>query len=219
MSDVQDGPNAAYDRLLSDYTSYHVAFLVVGGLFTIAIGIFCAYSWVRFTRASTTGTRSWTFERKTYFSFGALSLVTGLMMAVLVAANVSNTVNPRAGLAGVIGPSGPPRAGVLAQAFTTWLQSGSANVPPLIQSKVDERLDWQRPKAAICGVLLVAFVALSVRLWSRLLTRAEARERSGHRLLLASGCVSVLACLLLMLMVIGNTQASFAPVTLTLLYG
>ena len=47
------------------------------------------------------------------------------------------------------------------------------------------------------------------------------RSRAGQRVLgrVLAGSVSVLASFLLILMVMGNTQASYAPITMTLLFG
>lgn len=92
-------------------------------------------------------------------------------------------------------------------------------MPSLIQSEIDDRLAWQRPKAVICSVLLIVFVGLSVRLWRTAIDKSRAGETTRtlrERALLATGCSTVVASLLLMLMVIGNTQASFAPMGLTL---
>ena len=89
-----------------------------------------------------------------------------------------------------------------------------AHLPPLIQSAIDARLAWQRPKAIICAVLLVALVALSIWLWRTLI------RRSGRgRLLLIAGSLSAAACFVLMLMVIGNTEYAIHPITVTYLYG
>ena len=73
----------------------------------------------------------------------------GLLLAVVVAANLNNVLNPRQGLAGAIGtPSDlkPAASGELTQSLTAWVRSGSAEVPRLIQNRVDARLAWQGPK-------------------------------------------------------------------------
>jgi hypothetical protein len=213
-SDVPANP--AYHRVRSDYVNFHVVFVVIGGLFTLLLLLSCVFFWLRFRRAPQVDGRKWTFERRTYFSFGVLSLVIGLFMAVAFAANLSTVVSPGPGLAWAIKTFRTPQP---ARAFTEWMQSGSAHIPPLIQNEIDERLAWQRPKAIICSILLVTFVALSVRLWRALITKTRSDGSKRSSLLLASGSVSVLACFLLMLMVLGNTEAAFAPLTITLLYG
>jgi cytochrome bd-type quinol oxidase subunit 2 len=193
----------AYDRVLTDDRNYHIVFLVVGGLFTLLLLLFSLFSWMRFKRA-----RRRTFERRTYLSFGAVSLALGLFMVVACWANVTSVVNPRQTLSGT--PFSP--------VGEAWLRSGSAQISPLLQHAIDDRLAWQRPKAVICGVLLVAFVALTVFLWRRLIRRSTTGE-PVRRLTVCAGVLSAACCLLLMLMVIGNTEGALAPLTLTVIYG
>jgi uncharacterized membrane protein YidH (DUF202 family) len=197
----------AYDRVLTDDRNYHIVFLVVGGLFTLLLLLFTLFAWVRFRRA-----RRGTFERRTYLSFGAIGLVLDLFMIVACWANVTSVVNPRKTLAGT--PFSP--------VGEAWLKSGRAEISPLLQRAIDDRLAWQRPKAAICGVLLVAFVMLTVFLWRRLIrqsTTGEPVRKTSRRLMLGGGVLSAASCLLLMLMVIGNAEGAFAPLTLTVIYG
>ncbi len=218
--------NPALNRLLSDYSTYHVVLAVVGGCFLVALVVLSAVSWKRYNAAPRVDGRTWTFEKKTYCSFGAFSAILGVLLAVIVAANVSSVLDPRHGFAGAIGMLGTPRAGTrtdnLYQAFDTWLQSGTSPMPALIHTEVHNRLAWQRPKAVICTVLLVLFVWVGIRVWRTLIERSRL---SGHertieeRGLLTVGVATTIASLLLMLMVMGNTQASFAPLALTLFNG
>src|SRR5580693_1243567 len=92
---MQFSTSPAYDRLLTADRNFHVVFLVVGGLFTLLLLLFSVFSWVRFKRA-----RHRTFERRSYFSFGAVSLALGLLMAVVSWGNVTSVVNPRQTLSG-----------------------------------------------------------------------------------------------------------------------
>ncbi len=218
--------NPALNALLRDYTRYHVVLIVLGGLFLVAFALLAAFCWRRLRRAPKWDDRRWSFERATYLCFGASSAVLGLMTAVLVAANASNVIDPRQGFSGAIAMVGAPgpgsRAAELHQSFGTWLGSGQAATPSLIDTRIDERLAWQRPKAIICVVLLVVFVVLSAWVWRTLIRRSRARRAGWTRndlMLLVAGVGACPVCLLLMLMVIGNTQGSFAPMSLTLFYG
>jgi hypothetical protein len=95
-------------------------------------------------------------------------------------------------------------------------------MPSLIQGEIDDRLSWQRPKAVLCTVLLLGFAGLSALIWRTLIRRfrmPEARWRLRDGTLLVLGLFTVALCLLLMLMVIGNTQGSLAPISLTLFFG
>jgi cytochrome bd-type quinol oxidase subunit 2 len=218
--------NPALNNLLSDYTKYHVVLLVVGGLFTLILVTLSVLFWARYKRAPKTDTRKWTFEKKTYFSFGLLTTIVGLFMVLIVVANAGTVLNPRQGFSGIVDELGTSQAGThkaeLYQSFNTWLQSGSTQVPSLIQSKISDRLGWQQPKAIICSVLLAIFVVVSIRIWGTLIRQSKVRQmkrKLKEKSLLFSGVVAVAVCLLLMLMVIGNTQGTFAPMSLTMVYG
>ena len=89
-------------------------------------------------------------------------------------------------------------------------------MPQLIQNQVDARLAWQEPKAVITTLLLVLFAALSVVVAQRHQAVAG-RATSGRS---GAGRVGDHAGVFpLILMVAGNTQASYAPITMTLLFG
>lgn len=196
----------AYDRVLTDDRNYHIVFLVFGGFFTLLLLLFTVFSWVRFKQSSRR-----TFARRTYLSFGIVSVFLDLFMAVALWANVTSVVNPRQTLAGTtFSPLGQ-----------AWVQAGSAQISPALQHAIDDRLSWQRPKAVICGVLLVAFVTLAVFLWRKLIrqsTSGEPVRKLNRRLMLGAGVLSALCCLVLMLMVIGNAEGAIAPLTLTVIY-
>lgn len=218
--------NPALNALLDDYTRYHVVLLVVGGLFLLALSLLVVLFWRRFRRAPRTATRTWTFEKRTYFAFGILAVLVAMFLALVVAANVSTVLSPRQGFAGSIGMLGTPSPGTpsdeLYRSVDAWLQSGSAETPSVVQERIDERLAWQRPKAVIVSVLLIGFALLCALIWRALIRGSrtpEARWGPGRAALLLGGIASVLACLLLMLMVMGNTQGSIAPISLTLFFG
>jgi hypothetical protein len=125
---------------------------------------------------------------------------------------VTSVVNPRQTLSGT----------TLSRLGERWLQSGRAQLSPLLQHAIDERLAWQRPKAVITSILLVAFVTLTVLLWRTLIRQSVTGRpfrKLSRRLMLCAGVLSAISCLLLMLMVIGNTEGALAPLFLTALYG
>ena len=169
--------NPAYERLLQDYVDYHLALVVVGGFFALALLALGVGSWVRFRRAPRG------VERRTHFVFAVAGSTVGLLLTVVVAANLSNVLNPRQGLAGAIGTPGdlkPAASGELTQSLTAWVRSGSAEVPQLIQNQVDARLAWQEPKAVITTLLLVLFAALSVVVWRSRHQAVAGRATSGR---------------------------------------
>ena len=199
--------NAAYDRVLADDRNYHIVFLVVGGLFTLLLLLFTVFSWRRFKQA-----HRHTFERRTYLASGTAGVTLVLFLAVALWANVTSVVNPRKTLSGTtFSPVGE-----------AWVRSGSAQISPGLQQAIDDRLAWQRPKAVICIVLLVALVLTTMFIWRTLIRRSATGEpvrKLGRRMMLGAGVLSAAACVLLMLMVIGNTEGALAPLTLTVIYG
>jgi hypothetical protein len=140
--------------------------------------------------------------------------------------NATTVLNPLPGFSSLVDSLGTPKVGTqmdkLYQAFNIWLQSGSTHIPSLIQSKIDERLAWQRPKAIISGVLLVVSRALSTGLWRTLLKKSQGRESTWglkERALLVFGAATITFSLLLVVIVVANMQGAFAPLTVMLAFG
>jgi hypothetical protein len=203
------GSNAALDAILADYQRYHAVLVVVASILLVAVGALVVLCWrgLRAAGRSTDGrTRRQTW---TYAAFITGGILVGLFLALVLVANLSTVISPERGFAGV------DQSG---EAFTAWVASGSASIPDAVQERVDARLAWQRPKAVIVTLLLLITVLGSVAIWRRWLRHAYA-SRGANALLLASGTITVVIALLLMLMVMGNVQASLAPVAITLVYG
>lgn len=218
--------NPAMNALINDYAQYHVVFVVAGALLAVIFGLLTLYFGVKWKRAPRTERRKWTFEKKTYFSFAGLSIGMGLMIALIVAANASNVLDPERGFSQVVDSIITPEVGTppytLYQSFNTWLQSDSTAVPPVIQAKLDERTVFHTLKALVCSILLVGFLVLNSNIWRGLISHFRI-QGAGWRLkevrLLLCGVSTVAVSLLLMIIVVANTQAAFASKTLTLIYG
>lgn len=207
--------SAAYDRLLADYVDYHLALVVVGGTFTLALLVLAGFSWARFAGSKCLP------ERRVHLFVAAPTSAVGLLLGLVVTANLSNVLNPGPGLAGAIGTPDQVRqaaSGELTKSLGAWLRSGSADVPPAIQERVAARLAWQEPKAVFSALLLAGVTLAGVLVWRRVVARARSRGTVGLGLALA-GSLTAAGGLVLMLMVIGNVQASYAPITMTLQYG
>lgn len=216
--------NPAYNTLLQDYTTYHAVLVIEGGMFALLLMALSMSFWRRFQGTQKAETHTWTFEKKAYFCFGLVSTVVTFGMLLIVAANISNAFHPQEGFAQSIPDLGTPQAGTqkaaLYQAVTTWAQSGSVSMPPLLENGVRNRLSWQRPKAIICSILLVVFAVVTARVWRKLIhSRASGAVWSlKEKALIIMGVLCVPTTLLLMIMALANTQASLAPITLTLLF-
>jgi hypothetical protein len=220
------GSNPALNALLDDYARYHLVFIAVGGIFLLSFMLLAVVTWRRFRRTPRSANRRWSLERAIYLCGSALSSAAAGIMALLVAANLSNVANPRHGFSGAVGMIGDPAPGSggaeLHRAFLDWLQTGTPATPDRVSAAIDARLAWQRPKAIICSVLLVVCVVVCARVWRHVIVRSRAhaaRWTTRDVARLASGVGAGLVCLLLMLMVIGNAQASLAPLSMTLFYG
>lgn len=218
------GSNAAFDRLLADYVRFHLVLAVLALALLAAAVVSSVASW-RQRRSAPTGTGR-RFERATWSVALVGCIGFAMLMALLVAANVSTALDPLPGFRGSIPaiadqPPGSPGART-DEAFDRWLQSGEHAMPAGVRAAVDQRLSWQRPKAIISAVLLALVFVGSRWLWRSVLARTQ---RAGHRwgaavsARLAAALASVGVGLVLVLMVMGNAQASLAPVSMTLFYG
>jgi bacteriorhodopsin len=210
LLDSHSRANPAFNRLLRDYTDYHWVEVVLGGTMTLALLTLSVFLWRRVRRRP---------RERIYLWLALPATVVALFMALVLAANISTVANPRPGFAHVIDTLPATSAGSyrahLHHSFDAWMRSGAQRPPARVQQAVDARLSWQRPKAIICAVLFLGAALLTFGIW-----RAFDRRTRGHRgMLLAAGIVTSLATLVLMTMAIGNTQATIAPIALTLLYG
>ena len=212
--------NPAMKTLINDYATYHLVLVLAGGFLVLILLLLSIVFWVRFTKIPKAGRFKWPFEKKVYFSFGLLSSIVSLFFALIVAANATNAFNPVPGFSLLADSSSISTNTVAGRALNEWIQSGNGNVPPVLEQKVQERIAWQRPKAIICGMLLVVFVVLSVRLWSALIRATRANEpkwQLKENTFFVAGIVTVAFSLLMMVMVVANMQAAIAPITITVL--
>lgn len=201
--------NPALEVILADYQRFHAVLVVVATVFLLAVAallVVCVRS-LRTARRSPGGaTRRQVW---TYRAFMAGTILVALFLLLVIVANVSTVLDPERGFAGV------DQSGRL---LNGWLSSGSPAIPVEVQERVDARLAWQRPKAIIVTILLVAVVAAAVWIWRRWISRAYS-SRPVNALLFLAGTLSTGAALLLMLMVMGNVQAVLAPTAMTLVLG
>jgi hypothetical protein len=92
-------------------------------------------------------------------------------------------------------------------------------VPPPIEEAVQERLNWQAPKAVVSALLLVSVAFATVRIWSALIRRSATATftTTSHAGLVVLGNTTTMASLVLLVMAVANTQASLAPLAITAL--
>lgn len=213
--------NSALDRLLADYATYHLVFVVLAGALVLGL-LGPGGSLLRRSRRMRTGPgAAHPSARRTSFGLGLGCVGTAALFAVLVAANAGNALDPRQGFGGAVAEIRPSVVGTTRaaeqDAFAGWLRSGGERLPARVRGVVERRVAWQAPKAVGSALLFGVSVWLTVRLWRRLIE--PDRALVGRRARLSAAVASSGASLVLMAMTIGNTQGAVAPLAATLLYG
>ncbi len=201
--------NAALSTILADYQRYHFVLVIVSTLLLLALMFLIVICWrqFRFARRSEAGAsrrQTWT-----YLAFIVVGILVGLFLILIAFANLTTALDPARGFADV---------GIKSQLFTDWVASGNSSIPSEVQRLVDARLSWQRPKAIVVTVLLIAAIPASLWIWRRWVSRTFS-SRIANASLLVSGVGLAIVSLLLMLMVMGNSQAAIAPLAMTLAFG
>lgn len=217
---IESGPqsNPALNTAIHDYAKYHEVLVIVVGALVAVFAWFSLFCWIRFNRKPKTSGSRWDFEKNTYFSFGILSGVMALLLALIVTANATNAFHPIHGFS-LLAESfelskGDPYRDHLSSVFMEWIKSGNENIPLVLQEKINDRIAFHSTKAIICGILLILFAALSVFLWKALIKRSRVRDakwRFKEAATFISGIVSVAFTLLLMVFVVPNIQGAIAP--------
>lgn len=210
--------NAALRALVDDYTRSHWLLVVFGGACMVALLTLGFAQWRRFRQAPRIrGVVSW--ERRLFGMVAATLTFAGLAMGLITAANLSTAVDP---LPGFLMASAHPTPNSLAvdSAVIEWVKSGSGSMPAIVDSKLDDRVAWQLPKAIVCGLLLIAFTLVAVRLGRSIVHRSRSGEPlvHGHGRL-AGQLAATCAALLMMVMFVANLQNALAPLTITVLGG
>jgi formate-dependent nitrite reductase membrane component NrfD len=207
--------NPAMKALVSDYARYHAIFVIAANVALLALLTMSAFFWARSRKISRTGASGEVFERRVFRSFALLCGLVSLTFMLLIAANAPHAFSPTNVLQGFSLLAAPPEDSAVGRSLLAWIESNSVQPPPLITQRVHDRLSWQAPKAIICGMLFIAIVALSVRIWSSLIKRKKQKRATTTRLI--AGTIAVALSLLLLIMVIANTQGALAPLSISVL--
>lgn len=205
---------------MKDYTKYHTVLAVVGSLILILCIVLAVFFWLKFKKIPRVSKFKWAFDKKIYFSFGLLLTLFSLFFALVVMANVSTALKPIPGFTSLTANTAITTNGDIGKALNNWVQSADTAMPPILKQKAQERINWQRPKAIICGILLVVFVMISIRLWRYLIksrTLSETKWSIKEIVLFVGGIASIAITLLLVIMAVANMQGAIAPLTISLL--
>jgi glucan phosphoethanolaminetransferase (alkaline phosphatase superfamily) len=211
--------NPAMKTLVDDYARYHYVLVVAGGCLALLFVVLGVVFWTRFKKLPKASVLDWSFEKKLYFSFGALSGIIALLITLLVAVNATNALDPVHGFSLLVSSAVTPSTSAN-HAFYEWIKSGNGRIPSVLQTQINERIKFQTRNVIIFGVLLCESVALSVILWRALLRmsrRSEPRQWLKQKTYWLSGSATVVASLFAMVVVLANMQGALAPVTITLL--
>lgn len=210
----------AMRTLVHDYTKYHTVLAIVGVVVLIPLIILTVVFWMKFKKIPRASRFKWSFDKKVFFSFGFVLTFFSLFFALVVAANISTALNPIPGFTSLASNTTTSTNSESGQALNEWVQSGDKNVPPILKQKVKARISWQRPKAIICGILLVLCVVASVQIWRYLIkVRSPPKIKWSIKeiFILIVGIGSVALSLLLIIMLVANTQGAIAPLVISLL--
>lgn len=219
--------NQALNQLLNDYSRYHFALSVIASLFLVGFIVLGLFFWKRFKNISKDSLDTKIFEKRVYVTFLLVCVFVGSLLLLLIAGNVSNAIHPRQGLAGTVAmlqvtPSSSQEKIALYKSVATWLHSDNSELPVPLQDKINDRLAWQGPKAIVCTLLLGLGLFANLIIWRAIIRHSRVcRMRRAYKVwpLLILGIIMVMICLGLMLMIMGNAQAVFAPIVLTILFG
>jgi hypothetical protein len=215
--------NPAMTALVNDYAKFHAIFVVATSVALLVLVLMSAFCWARSRKIARTGTSGEVFERRVFRSFAFLGSLLSLAFALLITVNADHAFNPSSVLDGFSLLSAPRGDSAVGRALLEWIESNAIHPPLLITQKIHDRVSWQGPKAIICGVLLILFVAMSVRSWDLLLKRkkrkraTETNRRLEEKILFGIGTTTAAVSLLMLIMVIANTQGALAPLTITVL--
>lgn len=211
--------NPAMKTLVDDYARYHYVLVIAGGCLALVFVALSVVFWRRFRRPPKASIRRWAFEKKVYFSFGLVSSAVAVLLALLVAVNATNALDPVHGFSLLVSSAVTPASSVN-HAFYDWVRSGNGHIPAVIQSQVRERVRFQTRNVIIFAVLLCESVVLSVITWRALIGKRLVRESGSwlkEKAYVASGSVTVALSLVAMVVVLANLQGALAPLTITLL--
>jgi hypothetical protein len=217
-----DTESAALNFLVDDYAKYHFVMVFLGGASLLLLLIFSLHQFRALLIGGNLTQNFRSLPGKVHLYLATFSGFVGLLMALVVAGNLGNALQPITGFKNSLTMLGDPISGSksarIQMSFTEWLTTGDRQPPAYITQTIDERLAWQRPKAIICFLLLGLAIYFSWRIWVSLINGSISSSRLVKRGRFALGVLLSLIVLLLLIMFIANTQGSFAPAALTLFF-
>jgi hypothetical protein len=211
--------NPALRTLVHDYTKYHTVLAIAGGIVLLVSAVLTVRLWMQFKRVPAIRTFKWPFEKKVYFTAGSVLTMFSLLFVLVWAANLSTSLKPLPGFTSLASSTTVPSDSATGKALIQWVQSGSSIFPPTLKEKAQDRIDWQRSKAIICGLLLVVVIVINARVWSSVIQKSKVSTLPWSlkdRTLMLVGGATFLGCLLLVIMVVANAQGAIAPIAISL---
>ncbi|QHT63240.1 hypothetical protein GXP70_26950 [Paenibacillus lycopersici] len=213
--------NAAVNEIIHDYTKFHAVLVIVGGGFFLLFAWLSLLFWTAFGRSPKIGHARWSFASKTYFSFGLLSSSVALIIMLIAIVNLTTTLHPLHGFSFVVDSleltDGATYKDELKNAVNDWVQSGHSALPPILQERIDSRIEFHTTKAIGSGLLLILSAGLSLYLWRALVRRANSNDSTWglkEKAYFTLGHATVALSLLMVVIVAANIQGALAPMTI-----
>lgn len=212
--------NLAMRVLVADYARHHLVIVIAAGCFAVLLSVLATWLLRRFRRTRKPDGDATRIEAAISLWLGVSSCVLAVIFFLVAVLDATDAFAPVHGFVGVVQLLSPPRTSAdsqLASAFQTWVASGSARTPDAIQQNVHDRLTWQAPKAAVSGILIACFAALSL-ISFRAATRRSRRGSSWTATASLTGLGGAASALTFVAIVFfaANLAGSLAPLALTL---
>lgn len=226
IAQTEANENPAYNLMLNDYINYHIVFVVGGLAYLCAILVVTFRSGKRLVdNAQGRGRSLSVFERRAFLLSSTMGTLIASIILVLVFANLSNVIAPTDGFLNslpetVRSPTIADRPSVQ-EAVQSWAASGDAKMPAVLQQAVRDRLAWQQPKAIIFSILLIISIFASINLWSKILRNSDKCNNALEqkwKIRVIGGIFLIILGFILFILTIGNTEAAFAPITITVMF-
>lgn len=196
--------------------------VALGGLSLIVLAIFTILQFRLLTSGNGFKDNLRTIHGKILFYFASLSSLLLFALGLIVVGNAINAGNPRTGFKeslSMLGTNSISSHQILIQGeFIKWINSGQEQVPNYISRAISERLAWQQPKAIISLFLLLFTLYLSKVIFKSLAQTLSPTSKLKVSLKICAVAVLPLTAVLFLVMFIGNTQGSLAPMALTLFF-
>lgn len=221
---IQSGntDNPALNFLINDYRKYHLVMVTLGSLSLIVLGVFSIHQFKLLKSGNGFKDNLQTIHGKMTLYFASLSSLLLFALGLIVVGNAINAGKPRTGFKeslSILSTNSIGTHQILIQGeFIKWINSGKEQVPNYISRAISERLAWQQPKAIISLILLLFTLYLLKVIFKSFVQKLSPTSKLKVSLKICAVAMLPLTAVLFLVMFIGNSQGSLAPMALTLFF-